>query len=46
MNRSYIFPLSSDAKNEMNGMGLKGAAAPAERDSSFLCGGILASFSF
>jgi hypothetical protein len=43
---SYIFPLTGDAKNEMKGLGLKGTALPSERDSSFLCGGISASFSF
>ena len=43
---SYIFPLTGDAKNEMKGLGLKGTALPSERDSSFLVGGILASFSF
>jgi hypothetical protein len=43
---SYIFPLSSDAKDEMKGLGLKGSVLPADRDSSFLCGGISASFSF
>lgn len=43
---SYIFPLTGAAKDEMKGLGLKGAALPSERDSSFLCGGISASFSF
>jgi hypothetical protein len=43
---SYIFPLSGDAKDEMKGQGLKGSASPADRDSSFLCAGISASFSF
>lgn len=43
---SYIFPLSSDARNEMKGQGLKGTASPADRDSSFICGGISADFSF
>ena len=42
---SYIFPLSNDAKNEMKGQGLKGSA-PADRDSSFLYGGLMASFTF
>jgi len=42
---SYIFPLSGDAKDEMKGYGLKGTA-PSERDSSYLVGGIQASFSF
>jgi hypothetical protein len=43
---SYIFPLTSDAKDEMKGLGLKGAALPSERDSSFVVGGIMASLSF
>lgn len=34
MNRSYIFPLSSDVRNEMKGQGLKGSASLAARDSS------------
>ncbi|MCE5282698.1 MAG: hypothetical protein LLG93_11400 [Deltaproteobacteria bacterium] len=42
---SYIFPLSGEAKDEMKGLGLKGGTA-SERDSSFVVGGILASFSF
>jgi hypothetical protein len=43
---SYLFPLTGDAKDEMKGLGLKGAALPSERDSSFLVGGITASFTF
>ena len=43
---SYVFPLSRDARNEMKGFGLKGTATNAERDSSFLYGGVSASFSF
>lgn len=43
---SYIFPLSGDARNEMKGSGLKGTATPAERDSSFLVGGVSVGFSF
>jgi hypothetical protein len=42
---SYIFPLSDDARNEMKGQGLKGAA-PADRDSSFIAGGLTVSFTF
>ena len=42
---SYIFPLSGDARDEMKGQGLKGTA-PAERDSSFVVGGISVNFSF
>jgi hypothetical protein len=43
---SYILPLSGDARNEMKGQGLKGSASPADRDSAFVVGGIMASFSF
>jgi len=43
---SYIFPLTGDAKDEMKGFGLKGSATPAERDSSFVVGGVSVSFSF
>ena len=43
---SYIFPLTSDAKDEMKGLGLKGTTVPSERDSSFVVGGIMASFIF
>jgi hypothetical protein len=42
---SYIFPLSDDARNEMKGQGLKGTA-PGDRDSSFVTGGLTASFAF
>jgi hypothetical protein len=43
---SYVFPLTGDAKDEMKGLGLQGTSSPAERDSSFLYGGVSASFSF
>ncbi|MDA8126793.1 MAG: hypothetical protein M0009_16610 [Deltaproteobacteria bacterium] len=43
---SYIFPLSGDAKDEMKGNGLKGTAVTTDRDSSFIVGGLTASFSF
>jgi hypothetical protein len=43
---SYVFPLTGDAKDEMKGFGLKGTASPAERDSSFLVGGVSVGFSF
>jgi len=43
---SYVFPLSEDAKNEMKGSGMKGVANAADRDSSFIYGGLAASFSF
>ena len=43
---SYVFPLSRDAKNEMKGFGLQGTATNAERGSSFVYGGVSASFSF
>jgi hypothetical protein len=43
---SWIFPLSDDAKNEMKGQGLKGVVSPADRDSSFIVGGLTVSFAF
>jgi hypothetical protein len=43
---SYVFPLSSDARNEMKALGLKGAASPADRDSSYFYGGMSVGFSF
>ncbi len=43
---SYIFPLSRDAKDEMKAFGMKGSATPAERDSSFIVGGVTVSFTF
>jgi hypothetical protein len=43
---AWIFPLSSDAKNEMKGQGLKGVTLPANRDSSYIVGGLMASFAF
>jgi len=43
---SFIFPLSGDAKNEIKGTGLAGTVTPAERDNSFVVGGVLASFTF
>lgn len=43
---SWIFALSADARDEMRGQGLKGSASPSERDSSYLVGGLTASFSF
>jgi hypothetical protein len=43
---TYVFPLSNEARLEMKGQGLKGTATPAERDSSYLYGGLTLSFSF
>jgi hypothetical protein len=43
---SYVFPLCNDAKYEMQGRGLQGAANPSDRSSSFLYGGVTASFTF
>jgi hypothetical protein len=43
---SYVFPLTGDAKDEMKGVGLQGAAFPADRDSSFFYGGLSVGFSF
>jgi len=42
----YVFPLCDDARHEMKGRGLQGKANPSERSSSFLYGGITASFAF
>jgi hypothetical protein len=43
---SYVFPLTGDAKDEMKGLGLQGTASPADRESSFLYGGMSVGFSF
>jgi hypothetical protein len=43
---SYIFPLTGDAKDEIKGLGLKGSASPADRESSFWVGGVSVGFSF
>jgi hypothetical protein len=43
---TYVFPLSDDAGYEMKGRGLQGTAFPADRKSSFLYGGVTASFTF
>lgn len=43
---SYVFPLCDDAKYEMKGRGLQGVANPADRNSSFLYGGVTLSFAF
>ena len=43
---SYIFPLSGDARDEMKGQGFKGTLTPGDRESSFLVGGVTASFTF
>jgi hypothetical protein len=43
---SYVFPLSDDARYEMKGYGLKGAANPADNDSSFFYGGVTFSYTF
>jgi len=45
-NLAYLFPLTRDAKNEIKAVSLKGSATPAERDSSFIVGGITASLTF
>lgn len=42
---SYVFPLSDDAKNEMKGFGLSGKT-PADRDSSYIYGGLIMTLSF
>jgi len=43
---SYIFPLSKDARYEMMGQGMQGTAAPGDRASSFVVGGMSVSYSF
>lgn len=43
---SYVFPLTDDARYEMKARGLQGAAAPSDRDSSYLYGGVTLSFTF
>ena len=43
---SYVFALGDDAKYEMKGRGLQGVSSPADRDSSFLYGGVTVSFTF
>jgi hypothetical protein len=43
---TYVFPLSSDAKNEMQARGLEGAANPSDKDGSYLYGGIMLSYAF
>ena len=43
---SYVFPLCDDAKYEMQARGLKGAANPSDKDSSYLYGGVVLSYTF
>lgn len=43
---TYVFPLSSDAKYEMQARGLEGAANPSDKDSFYLYGGIILSYAF
>ncbi len=43
---TYVFPLCDDARHEMKGRGLQGTTLPADRKSSFLYGGVTASFTF
>ena len=45
-NIAYTFPLTSDAKAEMQATGLKGTSAPADRETSFVYGGISLGCSF
>ena len=42
---SYVFPLTDDTKNEMKGFALSGKT-PADRDSSYIYGGLTMSLSF
>ena len=43
---SYVFPLCDDAKYEMQARGLQGAANPSDKDSSYLYGGVVLSYTF
>jgi hypothetical protein len=43
---SYVFPLCDDAKYEMKALGKQGTSNPAERDSSYLYGGLTFNFTF
>jgi hypothetical protein len=43
---SYVFPLCDDAKYEMKARGLQGTVNPADRNSSYLYGGVTLSFAF
>jgi hypothetical protein len=43
---SYVFPLTNDAKYEMQGRGIKSVTNNTDRDSSFLYGGLTLTFSF
>jgi hypothetical protein len=43
---SYVFPLCDDARYEMKARGLQGAANPSDRDSSYLYGGVILSYTF
>jgi hypothetical protein len=43
---SYVFPLCDDAKYEMKGRGLQRVVNPADRNSSFLYGGVTLSVTF
>ena len=43
---TYVFPLSDDAKYEMKGRGLPGAASPADKAGNYLYGGLSLSYSF
>ncbi len=43
---SYVFPLSDDAKYEMRARGLQGATNPSDKNSSYLYGGFILSYTF
>jgi hypothetical protein len=43
---SYVFPLCDDARYEMRGYGKQGAANPSDKDSTFLYGGVMLSYTF
>jgi hypothetical protein len=43
---SYVFPLCNDARYEMRAYGKQGADNPSNRDSSYLYGGVILSYTF
>jgi hypothetical protein len=43
---TYVFPLSNDAKYEMQARSPEGKANPSDKDSSYIYGGIILSYAF
>ncbi len=43
---SYVFPLCDDARYEMRAYSKEGSANPSDKDSSFLYGGVMLSYTF